>query len=81
MGCELPRHVLPLLNDIPLEEVNDYGLIREAIATWREAERPDGEFGYSYKYIKNLLGTFGQFTISTEMRPPKRESRESESGS
>jgi integrase len=56
MGCELRRHVLPLLNDIPLEEVNDYGLIREAIATWREQEREDGEVGYSYKYIKNLFG-------------------------
>jgi len=56
MGCELRKHVLPLLNEIPLEEVNDYGLIREAIATWREQEREDGEVGYSYKYIKNLFG-------------------------
>ena len=56
MSCELRRHVLPLLNDIPLEEVNDYGLIREAIATWRDQEREDGEVGYSYKYIKNLFG-------------------------
>jgi integrase len=56
MGCELRKHVLPLLNDIPLEEVNDYGLIRELIATWREEEHEDGEVGYSYKYIKNLFG-------------------------
>ncbi len=56
MGCELRKHVLPLLSEIPLEEVNDYSLIRELIATWHEAEREDGEIGYSYKYIKNLFG-------------------------
>jgi integrase len=56
MGCELRKHVVPLLRDIPLEEVNDYPLIRELIATWREEEREDGEVGYSYKYIKNLFG-------------------------
>jgi integrase len=56
MGCELRKHVVPLLKDVPLEEVNDYSLIRELIATWQEAEREDGEIGYSYKYIKNLFG-------------------------
>ena len=56
MGCEVRKHVLPLLKDIPLEEVNDYPLIRDLIATWREEEREDGEVGYSYKSIKNLFG-------------------------
>ena len=32
MGCELRKHVLPLLKDIPLEEVNDYSLTRDLIA-------------------------------------------------
>lgn len=56
MGCELRNHVVPLLKEIPLEEVNDYPLVRDLIATWREEEREDGEVGYSYKYIKNLFG-------------------------
>ena len=56
MGCELRKHVLPLLKNIPLEEVNDYSLIRDLIATWQEEEREDGGVGYSYKYIKNFFG-------------------------
>lgn len=56
MGCELRKHVIPLLKDFPLEEVNDYSLIRDLIATWQEEEREDGEVGYSYKYIKNFFG-------------------------
>jgi Phage integrase family len=56
MGCELRKHVLPLLKDIPLEEVNDYSLIRDLIATWQEEERQDGQIGYAHKYIKNLFG-------------------------
>lgn len=39
IGCELRKHVLPLLKDVPLEEVNDYSLIRDLIATWQEEER------------------------------------------
>jgi integrase len=56
MGCELRNHVVPLLKDIPLEEVNDYSLIRDSIATWQEEEREDGEVGYSYKSIRNFFG-------------------------
>jgi integrase len=56
MGCELRKHVVPLLKEIPLEEVNDYSLIRDLIATWQEEEREDGEVGYSYKYMKNFFG-------------------------
>ena len=56
MGCELRKHVIPLLKDIPLEEVNDYSLIRDLIATWQEEEREDGEVGYSYKSMKNFFG-------------------------
>ena len=56
MGCELRKHVVPLLKETPLDEVNDYSLIRDLIATWQEEEREDGEVGYSYKYIKNLFG-------------------------
>lgn len=55
MGCELRKHVVPLLKDIPLEEVNDYSLIRDLIATWQEEEREDGEVGYSYKYMQNFF--------------------------
>lgn len=56
MGCELRKHVVPLLNHVPLEEVNDYSLIRDLIATWEEEERGDGEVGYSYKSMKNFFG-------------------------
>ena len=56
MGCELRKHVLPLLKDIPLEEVNDSSLTRDLIATWQEEEREDGEVGYSHKSIKNFFG-------------------------
>lgn len=56
MGCELRKHVVPLLKDTPLEDVNDYPLIRELIATWQEETREDGEVGYSYKSIKNFFG-------------------------
>jgi hypothetical protein len=56
MGCELRKHVVPLLKDIPLEEVNDYSLIRDLIVTWQEEEREDGEVGYSYKYMQNFFG-------------------------
>jgi integrase len=56
MGCELRKHVVPLLKEIPLDDVNDYSLIRDLIATWQEEEREDGEVGYSYKYIKNFFG-------------------------
>jgi integrase len=56
MGCELRKHVIPLLKDIPLEDVNDYSLMRDLIATWQEEEREDGEVGYSYKSMKNFFG-------------------------
>jgi len=56
MGCELRKHVVPLLKAIPLEEVNDYSLIRDLIATWQEEEREDGEVGYSYKSMRNFFG-------------------------
>lgn len=56
MGCELRKHVVPLLRETPLEEVNDYPLIRDLIATWQEEEREDGEIGYSYKSMQNFFG-------------------------
>jgi integrase len=56
MGCELRKHVVPLLKNIPLEEVNNYSLMRDLIATWQEEERKDGEVGYSYKSMKNFFG-------------------------
>jgi hypothetical protein len=55
MGCELRKHVIPLLRHIPLEEVNDHSLVRDLIATWQEEEREDGEVGYSYKSMKNFF--------------------------
>jgi integrase len=55
MGCELRKHVVPLLKDVPLEEVNDYSLIRDLIATWQEEDREDGEVGYSYKSMENFF--------------------------
>jgi hypothetical protein len=55
MGCELRKHVVPLLKDVPLEEVNDYYLIRDLIATWQEEDREDGEVGYSYKSMENFF--------------------------
>lgn len=56
MACELRKHVLPLLSEISLEEVNNYSLIRDLIATWQEEEREDGEVGYSYKSMRNFFG-------------------------
>jgi integrase len=56
MGCELRKHILPRLRDKPIEDVNNYPLIRECIQNWREKEREDGEIGYSRKSIKNFFG-------------------------
>jgi integrase len=56
MGCELRKHVLPLLKDKPIEDVNNYPLNRECIQIWREEVREDGEIGYSRNSIKNFFG-------------------------
>jgi integrase len=48
MGCELNKHVLPLLKDARLEEVN-YPLVRGFIQKWQKQS-------LSRKYIKNLFG-------------------------
>jgi integrase len=56
MGCELRKHVVPPLNHVPLEEVNDYSLIRDLMARWQEDEREDGNVGYSYKSMRNFFG-------------------------
>jgi integrase len=56
MECELRRHVIPLLKDCPLQEVNDYSLIRDVIAKVQSETRAGAGIGYSYKYIKNLFG-------------------------
>ncbi|MGA8678224.1 MAG: tyrosine-type recombinase/integrase, partial [Candidatus Acidiferrales bacterium] len=56
MGCELQKHVLPLLKDKLIEEVNNYPVIRECIQTWQTEEREDGEIGYSRKSIGNFFG-------------------------
>jgi integrase len=56
MGCELDKHVLPLLEDELIEEVNNYPVIRECVRTWQTEERDDGEVGYSRKTIGNFFG-------------------------
>jgi hypothetical protein len=56
MGCELQKHVLPLLKDKLIEEVNNYSVIRECIQIWQTEEREDGEIGYSRKSIGSFFG-------------------------
>jgi len=48
MSCELRNHILPLLKDTPIEDVN-YPKIRELIAAWQKK-------GLSTKSTKNLFG-------------------------
>ena len=48
MGCELRNHILPLLKDTPIEDVN-YPTIRGVIAAWQKK-------GLSTKSTKNLFG-------------------------
>src|SRR6266481_8447030 len=43
MGCELQKHVLPLVKDKLIEAVNNYAVIRECIQIWQTEEREDGE--------------------------------------
>jgi integrase len=56
MGCELRKHVLPLLKDKLIEDVNNYPLVRECIQIWREEEREDGKIGYGRHTIRNFFG-------------------------
>ncbi|HEY6126951.1 MAG TPA: hypothetical protein VIW23_02100, partial [Candidatus Acidoferrum sp.] len=48
MSCELNKHILPHLENTPLEEIT-YPLVRGLIQTWQRA-------GLSRKSIKNLFG-------------------------
>jgi hypothetical protein len=48
MSCELRNHILPLLKDTPIEDVN-YPTIRGLIAAWQKK-------GLSTKSTKNLFG-------------------------
>ena len=48
MSCELDKHVLPRLKDVPLEDIS-YPVIRALILTWQKE-------GLSRKSIKNLFG-------------------------
>jgi integrase len=48
MSCELRNHILPLLKDTPIEDVN-YPTIRSLIAAWQKK-------GLSTKSTKNLFG-------------------------
>ena len=49
MGCELQKHVLPLLDQTPFEGANSYATIRALVRKWQDA-------GLSAKSIKNLFG-------------------------
>ena len=48
MGCELRKHVLPLLDEMPIEDVNSYAAMRDLIQTWQSRD-------LSTKSIKNLF--------------------------
>ncbi len=48
MGCELRKHILPALENTPLEAVNSYPTIRGLIQKWQKTLRT--------KSIKNLFG-------------------------
>jgi integrase len=56
MGCELQKHVLPLLKRKLIEEVNSHPVIRECIEIRRTEEREDGGIGYGRKTIGNFFG-------------------------
>jgi hypothetical protein len=48
MGCELRKHILPLLETVPMASLN-YPIIRDLITEWQK-------YGLSTKSIKNLFG-------------------------
>jgi integrase len=48
MGCELEKHVLPLLKDTPVQEIT-YPVIRGLIQTWKKE-------GLGNKSMRNLFG-------------------------
>jgi len=48
MGCELEKHVLPLLKDTPVQEIT-YPVIRALIQTWKKE-------GLGNKSMRNLFG-------------------------
>lgn len=60
MGCELDKHVLPLLKDTPIQEIT-YPVIRALVQAWKREELGN-------KSMRNYSASCGRSTPSTLMR-------------